>query len=143
MLLLLLSRSQLCVLVLLFTPRKRKLPKQQKKIAQLKGDGGGVREQQLGRQEDCRDLSYKQQQTEKKKLQRNFQLGLVFIFLAFTQCFGFGQRFCFILNLFFQWNPWDFSEIDCWTETYRHQSIRKSFGLFVGHFFEDLGSCGT
>jgi hypothetical protein len=34
------------VLVLFFTPKKRKLPKQHKNL-QLEGDGGGVREQEL------------------------------------------------------------------------------------------------
>jgi hypothetical protein len=48
----------------------------------------------------------------------------------------------FQFGVVFQWNLWDFSEINCWTKTRGHQHVTKNFGLFVGSFFEGLGSCG-
>jgi hypothetical protein len=34
----------------------------------------------------------------------------------------------------FEWNFWDFNEIDCLTRTCGHQLVRKGFGLFVSFF---------
>jgi hypothetical protein len=61
-------------------------------------------------------------------------------------CFNLHPMFWFWLGLLFHFelvfkqNLWDFNETDCWTGTYGHQPVRKSFRLFVGSFLEGLSS---